>query len=191
MCEWLEFEQSPGRMRTLLLQGLPGQLSPFLFLSVPGISSAEQRECSELWIQDRNAAIVSERSNLAFRFMLEARDKLRIGYLSNDFHDHATSRLLVETLETHNRARFEVHAFSFGFDHGGPMRRCICEAVDVFHDIAMMNDTDAASAIYRAGIDILIDLKGYTRGARTGIMMMHPAPVQVNYLGYPGTLGAG
>jgi predicted O-linked N-acetylglucosamine transferase (SPINDLY family) len=190
MCEWLEFEQSPERMRTLLMQGLPGRLSPFLFLSVPGISASEQRVCSELWIRDRNTASVSERNNLAFRFTLETRDKLRVGYLSNDFHDHATSRLLVETLETHDRARFEVHAFSFGFDHGGPMRRRVCEAVDIFHDIALLSDTDAARAIHGAGIDILLDLKGYTRGARTGIMMLHPAPVQVNYLGYPGTLGA-
>ena len=190
MCEWLEFEQSPERMRTLLMHGLPGQLSPFLFLSVPGISASEQRACSELWIRDRNAASGFERDSLAFRFALESRDKLRLGYLSNDFHDHATSRLLVETLETHDHTRFEVHAFSFGLDHGGTMRQRIRGAFDVFHDVTALSDVDAARAIHGAGIDILVDLKGYTRGARTGIMMLHPAPVQVNYLGYPGTLGA-
>jgi predicted O-linked N-acetylglucosamine transferase (SPINDLY family) len=190
MCEWLEFDASPDRMRVLLTQGGSGQLSPFLYLSVPGISASEQRACSELWIRDRNAASLSARDELVFHFALEAREKLRIGYLSNDFHDHATSRLLVETLEAHDHTRFETHAFSFGLDDGGALCQRVRGTFNVFHDVTALSDADAACAIYDAGIDILVDLKGYTRGARTGIMMLHPAPVQVNYLGYPGTLGA-
>lgn len=191
MCEWEDFDLSVSRMRTLLAQDQGGQLPPFLALSVPGISAQEHRACSELWVRERIAASRPERERLAFQFALAQREQIRIAYLSNDFHDHATSHLLIEVLEAHDRARFEVHAFSFGGTDEKAMRRRVCDSVTRFHDVTALTDADAARAIHAAGIDILVDLKGYTRGARTGIMMLHPAPVAVNYLGYPGTLGAG
>lgn len=191
MCEWGEFALSLPHIRTLLAQGEAGRISPFLLLSVPGISAQDHRACSELWTRDRLAASIPERDRLAFRFDLTSREKLRIGYLSNDFHDHATSRLLVETFEAHDRSRYELHAFSFGADDGGAMRHRIGDAFDEFHDISALSDPEAARAVHCAAIDILVDLKGYTLGARTGVLMLHPAPIQVNYLGYPGTLGAG
>jgi len=190
MCEWDEFTEAAPLMRALLKQDQAGKLSPFQFLSSPGVSASEHRACSELWTRDRVAASLSIRNELAFRFDLAAREKIRIGYLSNDFHDHATSLLLIETFEAHDRARFETHAFSFGADDGKALRRRIHDAFHVFHDVSALSDTEAARAIHGAGIDILVDLKGYTLGARTGVMMLHPAPVQVNFLGYPGTLGA-
>jgi predicted O-linked N-acetylglucosamine transferase (SPINDLY family) len=190
MCEWDEFAEGAPRIRALLAQGQADKLSPFHLLSTPGLTAQEQRACSELWTRDRLAATLSERRDLAFRFELTERQKIRIGYLSNDFHDHATSLLLIEILEMHDRERFELHAFSFGADDGKLMRPRIRNAVHLFHDISDLSDIEAAHAIYRARIDILIDLKGYTQGARTNIMMLHPAPVQVNFLGYPGTLGA-
>ncbi|MGA7810188.1 UDP-N-acetylglucosamine-peptide N-acetylglucosaminyltransferase, partial [Bradyrhizobium sp.] len=190
MCEWDDFALSAARMRALLAEEQSGRISPFLLLSVPGISAREHRGCSELWVRDRVTASLPERDRLAFRFDLAAREKLRIGYFSNDFHDHATSELLVETFEAHNRARCELHAFSFGADDGGAMRRRIGEAFDAFHDVSALSDSEVARAVHGAGIDILVDLKGYTLGARTGVMMLRPAPVQVNFLGYPGTLGA-
>lgn len=191
MCEWDDFALSASRIRALLSAGEAGRLSPFLLLSVPGISGQEHRACSELWTRDRIAASIPERERLAFRFDLTARRKLRVGYLSNDFHDHATSRLLIETFEAHDRQRCELHAFSFGADDGGAMRRRVHDAFDAFHDVSALSDSEAARAVHGAGIDILVDLKGYTLGARTGVLMLRPAPVQVNYLGYPGTLGGG
>jgi predicted O-linked N-acetylglucosamine transferase (SPINDLY family) len=190
MCEWDEFAKAAPRIRELLAQGRSDRLSPFHLLSTPGVTAREQRACSELWTRDRLAARRDERHNLAFRFELTERQRLRVGYLSNDFHDHATSLLLIETLEAHDRERFEIHAFSFGADDGKSMRPRIRNAFHVFHDISALSDIVAAQAIHRERIDILIDLKGYTQGARTNIMMLHPAPVQVNFLGYPGTLGA-
>lgn len=190
MCEWDEFALSPARLRALLARDEPGRISPFHLLSVPGISSREQRGCSELWVRDRIAASLPERDRLAFQFDLSRRERLRIGYFSSDFHDHATSDLLVETLEAHSRERFELHAFSFGLDDGGSMRRRLGETFDVFHDVTLLSDVETARAVHGAGIDILIDLKGYTLGARTGVLMLRPAPVQVSFLGYPGTLGA-
>jgi predicted O-linked N-acetylglucosamine transferase (SPINDLY family) len=190
MCEWDEFAVSASHMRALLTEDRSGRLPPFHLLSVPGISAREHRSCSELWTRDRVAASRPERDRLAFHHDLTARDKLRIAYLSNDFHDHATARLLVETFEAHDRERCELHAFSFGADDGGTMRRRLNDAFDVFHDVSALCDAETARAVHDAGINILVDLKGYTRGARTGVMMLHPAPVQVNFLGYPGTLGA-
>ncbi len=189
MCEWEAFDQSQSQVRAVLARDQGGEVPPFLLLSIPGISAHEQRVCSDLWVRDRIAARRPERDTLAFRFPITPRDKIRIAYLSNDFHDHATSRLLIETLEAHDHTRFEVHAYSFGVDDGGGMRQRLCSSFDAFHDVTAMSDTEAARTIHSAGIDILVDLKGYTRGARTGIMMLHPAPVQVNYLGYPGTMG--
>ena len=190
MCEWDEFDQSPVRMRELLARGQEHMLPPFHLLSVPGISAGEHKKCSDHWVKSRIASSLATRDNLAFEFSATTHDKIRVAYLSNDFHEHATSRLLIETLEAHDRRRFEVHAFSFGADDGGEMRQRLRNSFDFFHDVTALGDIDAARAIHSAGIDILIDLKGYTRGARTGIMMLHPAPVQVNYLGYPGTMGA-
>ena len=191
MCEWDEFAQAVPLMRAVLKQDNAGRLPPFQFLSAPGVSAREHRACSELWTRDRLAASLIVRDKLAFHFDLAAREKIRIGYLSNDFHDHATALLLIETFEAHDRARFELHAFSFGADDGKTMRRRLHNAFHVFHDVSALSDIEAACAIHNAGIDILVDLKGYTQGARTGIMMLHPAPVQVNFLGYPGTLGGG
>ncbi|HEY9215672.1 MAG TPA: UDP-N-acetylglucosamine-peptide N-acetylglucosaminyltransferase [Ancylobacter sp.] len=190
MCEWDDFALEAPHARGLLNQGLSGRLSPFLLLSLPGITAQEQRACSELWTRDRIAANVAQRDSLAFSYDLAARSKLRIGYLSGDFHDHATAQLLIETFEAHDHACCEWHAFSFGKDDSGPMRRRITAAFDAFHDVSALSDVEAARAVHNAGIDILVDLKGFTLGARTGVLMLHPAPVQVNFLGYPGTLGA-
>jgi predicted O-linked N-acetylglucosamine transferase (SPINDLY family) len=172
-----------------LLKGIAGQLPPFMFLSAPGVTSKEQRAASELWMRDRQAASLTERDGLSFPFDLAHRDKIKIAYLSNDFQNHATSMLLIEMFEAHDRARFETHAFSFGGADSSQMRQRLQNTFHTFHDVSALSDVETAQAIHAAGIDILVDLKGYTAGARTNVMMLHPAPVQVNYLGYPGTLG--
>ena len=118
-------------------------------------------------------------------------DKLRIAYLSADFHDHATAHLMAELFERHDRSRFEVTAISFGIDDGSPMRQRLTAAFDSFHDCRQQSDEDIARFLHEQNTDIAIDLKGYTQDARPGILAYRPAPVQVSYLGYPGTMGAG
>jgi predicted O-linked N-acetylglucosamine transferase (SPINDLY family) len=191
LCEWDDFAEAAPYMRGILARGEGGVLSPFHLLSEPGVTGLEQRACSELWIRDRLAASRLECASLNFQFDRAARKKIRIGYLSSDFHDHATAQLLVETLEAHDRDRFDVRAYSYGADDGRAMRRRLEKTFDDFRDIVDLSDHEAARIIYQDEIDILIDLKGYTRNARTGILLLHPAPIQVNYLGYPGTLGGG
>ncbi|MFC5069769.1 tetratricopeptide repeat protein [Flaviflagellibacter deserti] len=116
-------------------------------------------------------------------------DRIRIGYLSNDYQKHATAFLIAELLERHDRDRFEVIGYSYSPDDGSDIRRRLTSAFDRFVDIRETPDAVAARQIHADGVDILIDLKGYTLGGRNQILMWRPAPVQVNYLGYPGTMG--
>ena len=117
-------------------------------------------------------------------------DKIRLGYYSADFHNHATAYLIAELFERHDRRRFEVLALSFGADLRDDMRRRIEGGVDRFIDVRRQTDGEVAELSRRLEIDIAIDLKGFTLDARHGIFFHRAAPVQVNYLGYPGTLGA-
>jgi predicted O-linked N-acetylglucosamine transferase (SPINDLY family) len=113
--------------------------------------------------------------------------KVRIGYLSGDLHMHAVGLLTVEMLELHDRERFEVYAFSWSRNDGTPLRARILNAIDHYVPIAGLDDTTAAQVIAQHGIDILVDLQGLTNGARPAIVGMRPAPLQVSYLGLPGT----
>lgn len=189
MCEWDDFRSRQGFARGRLadLGGEP--LPPFSLLSEPGVTASEQRACAEIWMRKRLAAAAIEREGLSFRFSDETCPKIRLGYLSNDFHDHATALLLVEMLETHDRSLFELHAYSYGKDDGKELRRRLTRAFDRFSDISALSDVEAAQAIHKDGIHILVDLKGFTQATRTSILGLRPAPLQVNYLGYPGTLG--
>jgi predicted O-linked N-acetylglucosamine transferase (SPINDLY family) len=117
-------------------------------------------------------------------------DRIRLGYLSADFHDHATAYLMAELFERHDRERFEVTAVSWGPKDGGAMRRRLERAFDRFLDVREMSDHDIARKVRSLEIDVAVDLKGYTEDCRPGVLARRPAPIQVNYLGYPGTMGA-
>ena len=117
--------------------------------------------------------------------------KIRIGYFSADFHNHATTYLTAEMLELHDPSRFELYGFSFGPDRQDDMRKRVSSAFHKFSDVRDKSDRDVARYSRALGIDIAIDLKGYTAGARLGIFAERCAPIQVSYLGYPGTTGAG
>lgn len=191
MCDWSDLEADDHGLMTALADEVSHRLPPFHLLSVPGMSAHQQRACSELWTRDRRAAALAERAALGFRHGARDARKIRLGYLSNDFQEHATAHLLVEVLEGHARDDFEVYAYSFGADDGHAMRRRLMAACDRFVDISDADDTQAAERIHADGVDILVDLKGFTSRARTGIVLLRPAPVIVSYLGYPGTMGAG
>lgn len=117
-------------------------------------------------------------------------ERIRVAYLSADLHDHATARLVAGVLEAHDRERFEILALSYGPDLGGALRERIDAAFERRIDVRRMSD-DAVAALARAlGVDIVVDLKGYTQDGRPGILAHRAAPVQVSWLGYPGTLAA-
>ncbi|MEI6161092.1 MAG: tetratricopeptide repeat protein, partial [Roseococcus sp.] len=116
--------------------------------------------------------------------------RIRLGYLSNDLHEHATAYLIAEVLERHDRARFHVTAYSVGPDDGSPMRERLRAAVDVFAGVAALSDRELVERIAGDGVELLVDLKGWTEDSRLLALAWRPAPVQVTWLGYPGTLGA-
>jgi predicted O-linked N-acetylglucosamine transferase (SPINDLY family) len=113
-----------------------------------------------------------------------------VAYLSADLHDHATARLLAGVLEAHNGTRFQIIALSYGPDLGGPLRERIDATFERRIDVRRMSDAAVAALARDLGVDILVDLKGYTQDGRPGILAHRAAPVQVSWLGYPGTLAA-
>ena len=119
-----------------------------------------------------------------------AREKLRIGYLSNAFNNHATAHLATGMFEQHDRRRFECYAYSYGVDDGSEYRRRLATTFDAFIEVGSLPHESIAQRIANDGIDILVDLNGYTYGGRPEILALRPAPIQVHYLGYPATLGA-
>lgn len=118
------------------------------------------------------------------------RSKIRIGYFSPDFGDHPVARLLLETLETHDRERFELHAFSIAPRQEDDIGRQIRNCCDRYTDVSSMSDPSVADLSRQVGIDIAIDLTGHTFNNRLGIFAYRAAPIQVNFLGFPGTSGA-
>jgi protein O-GlcNAc transferase len=118
------------------------------------------------------------------------RDKIRLSYLSADFRIHPVAFLIAELLEKHDRSRFEILGFSFGKGDGSAMRDRLIGAVDQFHDVRSSSDREAAALIRDMNVDIAVDITGYTHDARPGILSFRPAPVQVNYLGFPAPTGS-
>ena len=171
-------------LRTRLRKGIgTGTLpvSPFVLLSQPS-SRSDQRRCAETW-----TAALTRATPPSLRLLSGAR--LKLAYLSADFHTHATSYLAAGMFEQHDRRSFEVVAYSMGPDDRSPLRQRVVKAFDRFTDVAGWDMRRIAQAIRADGVDILVDLKGHTEGAPPGVLALRPAPIQVHYLGYPGTLG--
>ncbi len=116
--------------------------------------------------------------------------RMRLGYLSSDFHGHPVAYLTAEVFELHDRDRFEVFLFSYGPDDGSTMRQRLKAGCDHFIDIAPLSNDAAAQRIYDERIQVLVDLKGFTADDRPQIAAFRPAPIQVNWLGFPGSMGA-
>lgn len=147
---------------------------------------ALRRTCSESFAADRVAPSITP----LWTSELYTHDRIRIAYLSSDFYQHATAELIAGLIETHDREAFDVTAVSFSRDDASPLRQRIVKAFDHFEDVRAASDADVARWLRTREIDIVVDLKVHTEGARAGILAHRPCPVQVNYLGYPGTLGA-
>ncbi|WP_428422612.1 tetratricopeptide repeat protein [Methylibium sp.] len=116
--------------------------------------------------------------------------RIRVGYLSYDFHEHPVSQLLVEVLEQRDRSQFDLVLYSHGPDDDSRVRHRLKAATDDFVDLRGLTDRQAAERIRGDRIDLLIDLQGHTRGQRLAILAQRPAPVQAAFLGYPGSTGA-
>lgn len=150
-------------------------------------SQAVQLRCARIF----SAAEIPVQSPLAAPGVVRSRhDRIRLAYLSGDFHMHTVTLLAAEIFEIHDRARFEVTGISYGADDGSDLRARVREAFDHFVDVRDANDRDAAQEIRRREADIVIDLTGYTAAYRPRILAHRPAPIQVNWLGYAATMGS-
>src|SRR5262249_9272024 len=117
-------------------------------------------------------------------------NRVRIAYLSADFREHAVAYLIAGLFERHDRSRFEITGISFGPDLQSDIRRRLKLSFECFIDARLQSDQEIAELIRGREIDIAVDLNGFTEDARTNVFARRPAPLQVNYLGYPGTMGA-
>jgi predicted O-linked N-acetylglucosamine transferase (SPINDLY family) len=151
-----------------------------------GDDAALRRRCSETFVADR----VPQPAGPLWTGRPRDHDRVRIAYLSADFRQHATAELIAGLIAAHDRTRFEVGAVSFGRDDGSALRARLAGSFDWFEDVRLKSDRDVALRLKDKEIDIAVDLKGHTQDSRPGILAHRPCPVQVNYLGYPGTIGA-
>ena len=182
VADWRRYDEHRAAMDSAVAAGRPAIL-PFSYF-VHTDSAAAQQACSRIYTRQAFPALpaVHREPPLAGR--------IRVAYVSFDFHEHATAYLLAGLLEAHDRSRFEVVAYSYGPDDSSAMRARLARAVDEFVDVRSLSDAEIAETIAARGVHVLIDLKGHTGGARTGIFARRPAPIQINFLGYPGTMGA-
>ena len=184
LCDWQDFDHRILLLEEKIRTGARAS-PPFSALALID-SSALHRTCAETYANEKYPP-----ASKATAFARRARsDKIRIGYYAGDYYNHPVAFLIAGLFELHDRDRFEVIAFSSGPNKQDEMRKRLELSFDRFIDVRDSSDEDVARMSRDMGIDIAIDLSGYTADGRTGIFSHRAAPIQVNYLGYPGTTGA-
>ena len=183
-CDWSRTATLAGELAGHIAQRR-SIIPPFTLLGY-GSAAALQLKCARSFIEDKIPAPQQSQWTGA----IHHHDRLRIAYLSSDFRHHPVSFLTAELFELHDRTHFEVLGISFGPDDGSDSRARLMRAFDQFHDVRTQSDPDVAKLLSDLEVDIAVDLNGHTHGARSGILARRPAPIQVSYLGYPGTMGA-
>jgi predicted O-linked N-acetylglucosamine transferase (SPINDLY family) len=183
-CDWADFDQAAAWVLMPVRHG-SREVPPFIVQMLPATPS-DRLLAARHW-SEGFAKGVTPFSHAR----PAARRPIRLGYLSQDLRGDVVGRLIPELIARHDRSRFAVNAYCYGPDDGSDMRRRLAAAFDGFTDLTGIDDAAAAARIHADAIDILIDLTGYTsQNPRTRILAFRPAPVQVNFLGYPGTMGA-
>jgi protein O-GlcNAc transferase len=185
LCDWSNFD---AECEHLISSVRKGKLNTKPFAILPIASSAEdQLQCAKSAIA--HAGPASDKA--VWRGGRYNHERIRIAYLSADFRDHPVSCLLAGVFECHDRSRFDITAVSFGPDDNKETRRRLKASLGPqFIDVETWSDTQIAGLVKEAEMDILVDLMGFTGGSRKGIFAKRPAPIQINYLGYLGTMGA-
>ena len=189
LADWRDRDALVARYRKAAQAGAQA-LSPFAFLSLPS-TRAEQRVCARQWTAPLAGLSTPHDASASPQPKLRDAARPRIAYLSADFHSHATAFLAAGLFEQHDRARFEIVAYSAGPDDRSAMRARLVKAFDRFVDVKGRNPVEVAEMIRADGVDILVDLKGHTQDSTPIVLARRPAPIQVHYLGYPGTLEGG
>lgn len=181
LADWSSYETDRKILIDESLKGLPC-MSPFVAAAAVDSPELQLQIAKQFGAPYRRAAI--ERLSHA-----GAHDKIVVAYLSADYHAHATAVLMLEILKNHNRSQFHIVGISFGPDKFSDLTKEIRASFDRFIDVREKPDHETAMLLRDLEVDIAVDLKGYTFDSRPGILAYRPAPIQVNYLGYPGTMG--
>ena len=184
LCDWSHYDQQLLHIQTKLAQDKKVAV-PFSLLAVLDDQGAHLK-AAKLFASDK----FPESAILGPIPKRPSDKKIRIGYFSADFRNHPVASLIAELFELHDRNQFEIIGFSLGSDDADDMRLRLKGSFDQFIDICNQSDQEVAQLARDLKIDIAIDLGGYTQDCRTGIFAYRAAPIQVNYLGYPGTMGA-
>ena len=182
VCDWTDLAAETARLLAMVRAGKPLSL-PFAIVAIPS-SPAEQLQCARRYVQAEPAYPP------LWQGEAYAHDRLRVAYLSADFNEHPTAYLTAGLFEQHDKSRFEITALSFGQNDNSPVRRRLEAAFEHFIDVGSNTDQEIAALMRRAEIDIAVDLMGFTKDNRLGVLARRAAPIQVSYLGYPGTMGA-
>ena len=182
MCDWARVQSTLKRIRSLPAETAHAQ--PFTMMGISD-DPGEHLQAASI----RAAAIARDHVALP-SITIPRHDKIRVAYVSCDFFTHATSFLITELLEVHDRSSFEIYGVDFGPDDGSVLRERVISTFDTYLRARDRSDLEIATWMRERQIDIAVDLKGYTAHARPGIFAHRAAPIQVSYLGYPGTMGA-
>lgn len=183
-CDWANYAE----MTAIYIEGIADQkkiMPPFAALGLIDYPALHLL-CSKTFTENKYPKSNLYLTDKNFRL----HEKIRIGYFSADFHNHATMHLMAQMLELHNQNKFEIYGFSFGPNIQDEMRDRASKSFHKFFDVSEVSDIEVARMSRDCGIDIAVDLKGHTQDARTGIFAEGAAPIQISYLGYPGTMGA-
>jgi protein O-GlcNAc transferase len=183
ICDWSGFRENDTKVRRAI-EAQPSILAPLTLLALSS-SAEEQLACAR-----QVAAKIAVPGIVIPRPQHGPSERIRLGYLSADFRSHPVAFLIAGVIERHDRRRLDVIGYSCGPDDGSAMRARLSGAFDRLVDIRDMSHALAAERIHGDGVDILIDLTGYTAHGRTAVLAYRPAPIQVNYIGYPGSMGA-
>jgi protein O-GlcNAc transferase len=181
ICDWTDLAAETGELLAMVRAEKPLSL-PYAIVAIPS-SPAEQLQCARRYVRDQPAYPP------LWQGEAYAHDRLRVAYLSADFNEHPTAYLTAGLFEQHDKSRFEITALSFGQNDNSPPRRRLEAAFEHFIDVRDNSDQEIAELMRRSEIDIAVDLMGFTKDNRLGVASRRAAPVQVNYLGYPGTMG--
>jgi len=184
ICDWAGYREDEARVRGAI-KARPS-IGTALMLEALSSTPGEQFECA----RQVAAQLEVPKSLMLANPWPKKGGRIRLGYFSADFRRHAVALLIAGLFEHHERREFEVIGYSAGPNDGSEIRSRLAASFDRFVDISELSDRAAAQLIHTDEIDILVDLTGLTRYTRTGVLAYRPAPIQVNYLGYPGTTGA-
>jgi predicted O-linked N-acetylglucosamine transferase (SPINDLY family) len=183
LCQWDDFDLGCRRIRAALLRGdrVSNPFAVLGFLDDPAL----QKLCAQIY-SDNN---LKTQAPPDLRRNEEGNNRIRLGYFSMDFREHPVAYLIDDVISHHDRSNFEVYAFSFDIGLGDSMTEKFKKSFDMFFNVANLSDEETVQLARGYQIDIAIDLGGYTQDARTQIFANRIAPIQISYLGFPGTMG--